>query len=522
MSASPSVFARRLAGVLVAACLLTGCSMTPSMPEPEAEAQLPDAFTRTEAPSDTLLPAAARDTARTSPTRWWTAFDDSTLTTLVDSALVGNLDLATARARLEELQARFQIARAPLFPSATLNGSASRQAQPANIGISSAFAGGGSGDGSGGESPGDGGSGGGASFGDRFAFTTYSASLALSYELDFWGRIRSQRKAALSEFFASAADLQNTRIAIVSQTVSTYFEYVTLRTQAELAAENVALLKDRLDLTEERYNRGVATSFELYSVRQQYEQARADQPPLEADRYDARTRLAVLTGRYAGEETALLADTAPDTVSLGPVPAGLPSDLLMQRPDVMAAAARLEATRQRIGVARAQMLPSLSLTAEGGVQSASLGELLDYEQRFTNFIASLAAPLFQGGALWAEVDASKARYRQQLATYEQTLLTAFQEVKSALAADHQQRRSYERVLDQVAAAEASAQTQRDRYERGIGTYLTLLDAEQNLVQARRRAATARQALVQARLALYRALGGPWTEAPESDDPRLLQ
>jgi NodT family efflux transporter outer membrane factor (OMF) lipoprotein len=504
-------FRRSLLAVLLAGPLvLIGCSMTPTMPTPAAEDALPSAYDT--ATPDTLLPAAARDTTGYDATRWWTVFDDPTLNAIIDTTLVGNLDLAAARARLEELQAQYRIARAPLFPSATANGRGQRQSQPANTGIGGAISGGG----------GNGSGNGGQSIPDRFAFTTYSVSLGLSYEIDFWGRLRSQKNAALSEFFATTADVQNTRLAIISQTISTYFQSVTLAQQVQLAGDNVQLLRDRLAITEDRYERGLTPSFELYAVRQQLEQARSNQPTLASQQYDAQSRLAVLLGRFAGRERPLLSDTAPDSLMLAPIPAGLPSDLLMQRPDVMAAAARLEATRQRIGVARANLLPGLSLTAEGGTQSSDLSSLLDLDQRFTNFIASLTAPLFQGGALWAEVDASKARYRQQLATYENTLLTAFQEVKASLVAYQQEEQRYRRVQDQLAAAEATAQNQRDRFQRGIGDALALLDAEQNLVQVRQRLATVAQALIEARLAVHRALGGAWTDAPPPDDPRLFQ
>jgi multidrug efflux system outer membrane protein len=475
------------------------------MPEPEAEATLPDGYDRAAADSiadDTLFAAAAADTAGYDATRWWTDYEDPTLTALIDTALVDNLDLAAARSRLEELQAQYQIARAPLFPSATASGSANRQSQPANTGIGGAIGGG--------QGP------------DQFSFTTYSVSLGLSYELDLWGRVRSQKNAALSQFFATRADLQGTRLAIISQTISTYFQATTLREQAALSQQNVDLLRERLEITRDRYERGLVNSFELTSVRQQFEQARASQPELESQFYDARSRLAVLLGRFAGQEQALLDDTAPDSLALDPVPAGLPADLLARRPDVMAAAARLEATRQQIGVARANLLPSVSLTGEGGLQSSNLESLFDLDQRFSNLAATLAAPLFQGGALWAEVDASKARYRQQLATYEQTLLTAFREVKAALVAYERQQERYRRVERQLAAARATVRTQQDRYERGIGDYLALLDAEQNLVQTRQRFATARQAVVEARLALHRALGGSWTRQPDPEDPRLFQ
>ena len=491
----------RLAALATGLLTLAGCSLTPTMSTPDAEQDLPATY----ASADTLLPATARDTARYEATRWWTDFGDPTLNTLIDTALVGNLDLEVARARLEELQAQYRIARAPLFPSATVSGNGQRQSQPANTGIGGAIGGGG-----------------GGGFPDRFAFTTYSASLGLSYELDFWGRVRSQRNAALSQFFATAADVQNTRIAVIGQTISTYFQTVTLERQVQLGARNVALLQERLAITEDRYDRGLVPSFELYAVRQQLDQARATQPTLESQRFDAQSRLAVVLGRLSGNEAALLDDTAPDTLALDPIPAGLPSDLLMRRPDVMAAAARLEATRQQIGVARASLLPRLSLTAEGGVQSSDLSDLLDIDQRFSSFIANLTAPLFQGGALRAEVDAAEARYRQQVAAYEGTLLTAFREVQAALVAYQQQQQRYERVQSQRAAAEATAQNQRDRYERGIGDALALLDAEQNLVQVRQRLATAAQSLIEARLAVHRALGGAWTDAPLPEDPRLLQ
>jgi NodT family efflux transporter outer membrane factor (OMF) lipoprotein len=509
---------RFLAVGIAAVCVLAlvGCSMTPTMPTPETEATLPSDYTQAAPDSvgaDTLLPTAAADTARYDATRWWTDFRDPTLNALIDTALADNLTLAAARARLEELQAQYRIARAPLFPSADASGSVSRQSQPANTGIGGAIGDGGD-DSDGGPSP--------QPTIDRFEFTDYSASLGLSYEIDFWGRVRSQKNAALSEFFATQADLHSTRLAIISQTISTYFQVVTLAEQVRLAQQNVDLLQERRDITRDRYNRGLATSFELYSVRQQYEQARANQPDLTSQFYDARSRLAVLLGRFAGQERALLANAGLDSLRLDAIPAGVPSDVLRQRPDVMATAARLEATRQQIGAARASVLPTVSLTGQGGLQSSSLENLFDPGQWFTSFMASLAQPLFRGGQLWAGIDASKARYEQQLATYEETLLTAFQEVKASLVAYEQQQQRYRRVADQLAAARASAQNQQRRYERGIGDYLALLDAEQNLTQVRQRFATARQAVIEARLAVHRALGGEWTATPAPEDPRLFQ
>jgi len=502
-------------GVLLAS---VGCSLTPSMAPPEAEQRLPGTFAA--APSDSTLPAVAADTARLEAQRWWTAFGDSTLTTLVDTALAANFDLQAAEARVDELAAQFRVARAPLFPSINANGQYNYQNQPANTGIGGAIGGGGGeGESSDGEQqpPSDQ-----QQFADRFEFSTYQATLGLSYELDFWGRVRSQRKAALNQYAATAADLQTARISVISQTISAYFRVASLQRQVQLGRRTVDLLEQRLEITQDRYARGLISSFQLYRVRQGLEGARAEQPQLEEQLYDARSRLAVLLGRFAGRERALLPDSLSPSLDLSPVPAGVPSDLLMQRPDVRAGARRLEAARQQIGVARAEMLPSLSLTGTGGTQSSALSSLIDLDQRFANFAAQLTAPLFQGGRLRANLDAAEARYRRQAASYQQTVLTAFREVKASLVAYEKQKQRLRDVRQQVAAARDAFETQRDRYERGVGDVLPLLDAERGLLQARTRRAAARLAAVNARLALHRALGGTWTDAPAPDDPRLFR
>ena len=487
-------------GIMVGVLALAGCSVTPSMQDPEAEQELPERFEAT--PGDTTLPAAAADTNAYDATRWWTEYDDSTLTTLVDTALAANLELESARGRVEELAAQFRIARSPLFPSVSADGQINYQNQPANTGIGGAI--------------------GGDRGADRFDLTDYQAALGLSYELDFWGRVRSGRKAALNQYFATAADLQTARLSVISQTISTYAQIASLQRQVHLGEQAIDLLEQRLEITEDRYARGLIPSFQLYSVRQSLQSARAEQPDLENDLYDAQSRLATLLGRFSGAERVLLSDSLTVPMAPEPIPPGLPSDLLMQRPDVRAAARRLEAARQEMGVARAEMLPRLSLTGQGGTQSSTLADLVDPGQAFATFVGQLTAPLFQGGRLRANLDAAGARYKQQAATYEQTVLTAFREVKAALVAYDQQRRRLREVQRQVETAEDAFQTQRDRYERGVGEVLPLLDAERTLVQARTRMAGVRVAVVNARLALHRALGGSWTEAPAPDDPRFFQ
>ncbi len=507
----PVLFA--LAAALAAG--VAGCSLAPTVAPPEAERTLPGAFAGAAdtARADTSLPSAARDTAAYDAVAWWTGFGDPALNALIDTALVRNLDLKRTVAVVDELANQVRVARAPLFPSLNANGSVNRQSQPANVGIGGALGGAG---------------GGGEDSGqptqtiDRFAFTQYTASLGLSYELDLWGRVRNQRKAALQRFFASVDDLQAVRQQIIAQTISTYFEIATLERQVRLGQETVDLLRERLALTEDRYDRGLVSSFELYTVRQNVEAARAEQPQLERRLYDATGRLAVLLGRFAGDEEAILGTAREATLDFAPIPAGLPSDLLIARPDVRAAVRRVEAARLEIGVARASALPTLALTSEVGTQGSVLAQLVDVEQHFVNLVSSITQPLFRGGQIRAGNNAARARYEQQATTYEQTLLTAFQEVKAALVAYEKEKRRVGFLREQVASARASAANQQRRFTRGLGDYLAFLDARQALAQSRTRLAAAEQAAVGARLTVHRALGGAWVAPPEADDPRLLR
>jgi len=234
---------------------------------------------------------------------------------------------------------------------------------------------------------------------------------------------------------------------------------------------------------------------------------------LESLHREATGRLAVLLGSYPKAAREMLSQMPDTTVSLAPIPAGLPSELLRQRPDLIAAEERLEATRQRIGIARAERFPRLALTAAGGTQSSDLSNLVNTGQQFTNLAASLTAPIFNAGALKANTGVAWAQYRQQAAVYEKAVLTAFKEVDAALVNFQKQKERYTFLRKALVNAQASADTQRERYVRGVGDYLAYLDARRNLVRVELSLATAQRAVYDARLAVHRALGGAWLETP---------
>jgi outer membrane protein TolC len=254
------------------------------------------------------------------------------------------------------------------------------------------------------------------------------------------------------------------------------------------------------------------TSFELYTLQQEFDDTRASLPLVEAARYDAVGRLAVLLGTIPAEAERLLGDMRAATVELEQIPAGLPSDLLRERPDVWAAAQRLEAARQRVGIARADRFPRFSLTASGGTQSSELLDLVDVgNQSFFLFGGALVAPIFNAGALKAAEQAAWNRYEQAGASYEKTVLTAFKETGTALHTYEKEQERFGFLQEAEASAEASATTQQDRYVRGVGDYVALLDARRNLNRARLNRTASERALANARLAVHRALGGTWVE-----------
>jgi len=458
-----------------------------------------------------------RDTSTAWSSNWWADFGDARLDSLVVLADLENLDLAEALARVQEAEARVGIATAGLLPQLNAGADASRSESPNNTGFGRQIGellGGLEGDSTGGAPDGDSAQ----AAPDRFANTNYSTSLALSWELDLWGRIRNDRRAAVADLLGSREDLAALHISVVAQTISTWFELSDLTDRIALTEEIVEVLQERAELAENRYNQGLATSFELYQLRGDLRATQTSLPQLRGQLADAERRLALLTASFPGELNDLIqgAGEGLSAVEPTPVPPGIPADVLAQRPDVRAAARRLEAARFRVGARRAELLPRLTLTGSLGLQSSEASELFDLDQWFSNLAAGLTAPLFQGGRLRANLAASEAAYAQRVAAYTRVVLTAVGEVEATLRQYQEQRARAELVSDQRAEAEASLNLQVERYSAGVGGYADYLDALRNALSVRSSAATARRDLALARLAVHRALGGSWV-TPDSSN-----
>ena len=485
--AAPTLFASFL--------LVTGCSLAPAPSVPVPAAELPGAFAEPSAPGT----ASARE--------WWRSFEDPVLNAVVDSVLASNFDLAEAVARVQLARAQAGIARAGLFPAIQATASATDTDTPANAGFGQQFR----------EltGTGDGGLPGGFEFPDRLGVTTWSLGADFAYELDFWGRARNDARAAGHEYLASETDYHAARIGVLATAITTYFEIVDLRRRIALTREAENVLLERVELAETRYDLGLVTSQELYLINQERLNTSAVLPQLESQLVNAEGRLAVLMGGFRDKVEALLPESLAPVPSADPVAAGVPADLLVQRPDVRSAWLRLEAARYAIGARRAELLPSLSLSGTIGVQAADADGLFSVDQWFRNLLGNLTAPIFQGGRLRNNVAAAEAGFQQAAAAYGRTVVTAVHEVEAALAALQNEGRRYAYLAAQLDEANASVAVQLDRYSSGVGGYTDYLDALRSRLNVESTLAGSRRDLALARLAVHRALGGDWTAPPET-------
>jgi len=468
----------RTLALLPASLSLGACiSMAPDAEQPAIVLDVPAAY------------GAANVAGDYQPAEWWTEFSDPVLDELVKDALRNNLDIAEAAARVEQASAQARIARSALFPSVSVSGSTSYSDSPL---AGSAF----------------GGLGGAAI--DRLTTETYSLSLGAAYELDLFGRVRGDFAAARNDAIAAEFDFHSVQLASAAETISTYFEIVDTRRQIELTVQTADLLADRAERTNDRYVRGLAESFELYQVRQDLRNTQASLPRLEGSLTAANGRLATLVRTYPAPLRQRLDTPLTPRLVFEPVPAGLPADLLAQRPDVAAAWARLEAARQRIGARRAERFPTLQLNASLGSQGDSPASVFDFADNWLLSLgSSLAAPLIDAGRISANIRAARAAYDQQAAAYAKAVLTAYREVEVAIDDYEEKRQRYSLIMGQLSEAKSSLDLQSNRFEAGVGSYTAYLDALRAVYQVESSLSSAARDVAVSRLGIHRALGGDW-------------
>ena len=452
--------------VVVAALALTACATT--------DTTLPVV----ELPAPTTTHVAGIE-------RWWTQFDDSQLTALIEEALAANLDLRLAIARIDEARANLRLARSALYPALDADFGASRARRSNRTDFV---------------------------FGPEIT-NSFTGGLQAAYEVDLWGRLASGRSAAQAELLATRYSAETVRTALAAQVASTYFSLRAFDAELKITRDTLGTRAENVKLFKQRFDAGLVGDYEVRLSEAERSSVAAAVPSLERAIAQTEAALAVLAGRSAREVyTPMVArgkEIAAVTVSVE-VPAGLPADLLARRPDIRQAEANLVAASARIDEARAQYFPSLILTGRFGGESSDLSDLFSAPARVWSIAGSLLQPIIGAARIGAQVDGATARRSQAEIGYVQSVQAAFRDAHDALVA-HRSARDVFVAQDERRAQLLDALRLSDlRYRSGYSSFIDVLDNQRNLLDAERARVNALRDRQTALVDLYKALGGGWS------------
>ncbi|KVU93901.1 RND transporter [Burkholderia ubonensis] len=452
---------------LLAASLLAACTIAPQPLAPIAVER------------DSFRHADTSAASGSSLAGWPASFGDPRLATLVDAALAHNADLHAAAARVDQAQALLGVREAALAPTVGVSPSFSRSRVSGTV--DNAL--------------------------PKRTMHNWSVPVSASYEVDLWGRLRGDADIGAQNLLQAAADRDAMRVRVATEVAS---DYLTLHyVDEDLAALDraIGLRRTALDVIAARVRAGAASDLDALRAAADLDTARAELADSRRLRENLVDALAVLTGV---SPTAF--DVGPTAAALRVpnVPPGLPSALLARRPDVFAAARRADAASLELGVARTAWLPTLTLTAQGGFASRDLGSFLDRNSSLWGLGASVAQTLLDGGKRRAAVDAARAGTDIAAANYRATALDALRDVQDALNDIAAQKERIARYESAARATDAATRLSLSRYGHGYVSYLEVIDADRDALNARRQLIHSRQALATATVSLVRALGGGWT------------
>ncbi len=456
----------RRSWIAAAGLLLAACTVGPNYSRPDAD--LPKDFGVAQSP----LPPADH---------WWTLFNDPVLDRLVDEALAANHDLKAAAERIEQTRAQLAITRADQLPSVGVDASRSRSR-------ASAF--------------------GSVPIPPEFLETNDNRLvLRFAWELDFWGKYRRASEAARAEIVASEAGRDAVRASLIGEVVRGYFALQALDRRIEAVARTLESRVKSLELQKLRLDAGVVSEFEYRQVESDLRTTEALVPITRQQRVRQEGALTVLFGRTPRQVYESRVERgAPSIHAAVEVPAGMPSDVLLRRPDIREAEARLHAANARIGVARAAYFPSISLTGYYGGESQSLGDLFSGPARTWSLAGGLLQPLFAAGQIRGGVDLASARAREATELYQKAVANAFREVRDAIEAQTNLREAFAAQQERENALSRTLELSRLRYDNGAISLFEVLETERQLLFARLDAIDAERDRRAAIVDLYLALG----------------
>jgi multidrug efflux system outer membrane protein len=460
---------RALAGFVIAASS-AGCILTKDLPDPALD--IPGGYRA-------ARPANTSDAPP--PLDWWRSFRSTELATLMEEAQRVNLDIAAAVARFRQADAQARIVGAALLP--TLSGTGS-EAYSRTSGSSAS----------------------GLSIGGR-EVVNYNASLAASYQLDFWGQNRDAAQAAEESAVAGRFDREVVALTTLTSVANAYFQVLASQDRIRTAERNIASAERVLNAIRDRFKAGTGTDLDVAQQESLVANQRALVPPLRQILDQNINALATLVSRPP--ESVRIIGGSLDNIAIPRVTPGLPSELLTQRPDIRRQEAQLAAATANVGSARAQFFPSIQLTGQGGYQSSALSALFQPHAAFFSMVGSATQPIFDGGRILGNFELTQAQQDELLQTYRKAVVQSFADVDNALVAIRETtiRLRLQRVV--VASSLRAFQLAEQQLRAGTADIVTVLNVQQTLFQAEDALWQAQLARLQAIISLYQALGGGW-------------
>jgi outer membrane protein, multidrug efflux system len=454
--------------------LLSGCMLASE--KPDLAIDIPAAYQA----------AGRAPYAATPALDWWREFHSRELTSLIQEAEAANFDIGAAIGRILQADAQARISGAPLLPNVDLNGDASRTRSSQRTSSSSSSS---------------------KSSSTGSEHVTYSASLSASYEIDFWGKNLATLRAAQQNAIASRYAGDVVRLTTEAAVANAYFQVLSAQDRLTVARRNVGSASRILGLIRQRLQAGTASDLDIAQQESVVATERATIPLLEQTLRQNSNALALLLGRPP--ESFHLRGGGISQIRIPRVTPGLPSDLLLQRPDIQEAEANLAAADANVYAARAAFFPSITLTGEGGYQSAVLKYLFRPEAAFYTAAASLAQPIFDAGKLLGNLELERGKQEELLQDYRKAVVSGFTDVDNALVAVQQTAQRQRLEGDVVSASSRAFSLSETRLREGTIDLVTLLNTQQSLFQAEDSLAQARLAHLQAIVGLFQALGGGW-------------
>ncbi|HTW94511.1 MAG TPA: efflux transporter outer membrane subunit, partial [Tepidisphaeraceae bacterium] len=432
--------------------------------------------------------------------RWWTIFNDPELNSLIARAIKGNLSLQTSEEQIREARALRDEAFANLLPMVNVDGSYNHSRTSGNLGYSNL---------SSGNSTSSGGTTIVPTNNQHLENNLYQAGFDSTWEIDIFGGTRRAVEAANAQIDVAIDNRQDVLVTLLGEVATDYVTIRGLQLQIQIAQDNVSAQEQTLTLTKTKSRAGLVSDLSVVQQEALLMSTEATVPDLQEALHQTIHALSVLLGEEPGALYAELSKPEPIPVGPGEVPPGLPSQLLLRRPDIRAAERSLAAANAEVGVAVADLFPKFSLTGDFGVESSHSQNLFDYQSRFFDIGPNMSWPIFSGGQIQANIDVQNSLDRQALIAYRQTVLTALQQVDDALIAVAKEQDRRQELEDAVKANQRAVDLTLELYKNGLEDFLDVLTAQASLFSAQEALAVSDETVSMNLVALYKALGGGW-------------